>query len=65
MCCKQNNIITLLKGLITDTKNLPYYSSLESRCFSKATVAGSIISLLDLIRLCPFWETRKMLMNMI
>ena len=43
MCCKQNYRITLLKGLITDNKNLLRYSSLQS-CFSKTTAVDSIIA---------------------
>ena len=44
MCCKQNYKITLLKGLITDNKNLLCYSSLQP-VFSKTTAVGSIIAL--------------------
>ena len=42
MRCKQNNRITIIEE-VNDIKNLPYYSSLHSCCFSKTTITGSII----------------------
>ena len=43
MCCKQNNRITFLKGLITDVKNLPYsYEPAILLFFKNYTVAGSM-----------------------